>query len=147
MSSCPHFKHTIDPTTFPQSPCFHPFSVQLYTYVVIEYKTGNVTFNKCPLCSFLFEWDYNDSVSVKVDATTFIFVNSTVRSGGRAVERWTVNRGDGFSIPPTAVSKLRQLSSPHICLCLSEETLKAGDPFYLVFMLWGIKYPTQGVYV
>ena len=30
-----------------------------------------------------------------------------VRSGGRAVERLTVNRGDGGSIPPTAVLKLR----------------------------------------
>ena len=47
-------------------------------------------------------------------------------SGGRAVERRTVNRGDGGSIPPTAVSKLRQFCSPHICLCLSEKTLKAG---------------------
>ena len=36
------------------------------------------------------------------------------RSGGRAVERRTVNRGDGGSIPPTAVSKLRQFRSPHI---------------------------------
>ena len=31
-----------------------------------------------------------------------------VGSGGRAVERPTVNRGDGGSISPTAVSKLRQ---------------------------------------
>ena len=31
-----------------------------------------------------------------------------VGSGGRAVERRTVNQGDGGSIPPTAVSKLRQ---------------------------------------
>ena len=53
-------------------------------------------------------------------------------SAGRAVERRTVNRGDGGSIPPTAVSKLRQFRSPHICLCLSEETLKAGGSFYLV---------------
>ena len=45
-----------------------------------------------------------------------------VGSGGRAVERRTVNRGDGGSIPPTAVSKLRQFRSPHICLCFSEET-------------------------
>ena len=30
-----------------------------------------------------------------------------VGSGGRAVERRTVNRGDGGSIPPTAVSKLK----------------------------------------
>ena len=37
-----------------------------------------------------------------------------VRSGGRAVERRTVNRGDGGSIPPTAVSKPRQFRSPHI---------------------------------
>ena len=54
--------------------------------------------------------------------------------GGRAVEHRTVNRGDGGSIPPTAISKLRQFRSPHICLCLSEETLKAGGPFSLVSM-------------
>ena len=47
------------------------------------------------------------------------------------IEHQTVNRVDGGSIPPTAVSKLRQFHSPHICLCLSEETLKAGGPFYL----------------
>ena len=35
-------------------------------------------------------------------------------SGGRVVERRTVNRGDGGSIPPTAVSKLTQFCSPHI---------------------------------
>ena len=29
-----------------------------------------------------------------------------VGSGGRAVERWTVNQEDSGSIPPTAVSKL-----------------------------------------
>ena len=52
-----------------------------------------------------------------------------VGSGGRTVERRTVNRGDGGSIPPTAVSKLRQFHSPHISLCLSEETLKASGPF------------------
>ena len=38
----------------------------------------------------------------------------TVRSGGHAVERRTVNRGDVGSIPPTAISKLRQFRSPHI---------------------------------
>ena len=72
---------------------------------------------------------------------------SKVGSGGRAVERRTVNRGDGGSIPPTAVSKLRQFRSPQFCLCLSEETLKAGGPFYLVSMLGEVKYPTQGVNV
>ena len=68
-----------------------------------------------------------------------------VGSGGRAVERWTVNRGDGGSIPPTAISKLRQFRLPHICLCLSEETLKADGPFYLVSMPGEVKDPTQGV--
>ena len=61
------------------------------------------------------------------------------------VEWLTVNRGDGGSIPPTAISKLRQFHSPHICLCLSEETLKAGDPFYLVCMPGELKDPIQGV--
>ena len=46
-------------------------------------------------------------------------------SGGRAVERRTVNRGDGGSVSPNADSKLRQFRSPHICLCLSEEILKS----------------------
>ena len=51
------------------------------------------------------------------------------RSGGRAVECQTVNRGDGGSIPPTAILKLRQFRSSHICLCLLEETLTAGGYF------------------
>ena len=63
------------------------------------------------------------------------------------VERLTVNRGDGGSIPPTAVSKRMQFHSPHICLCLSEETLKAGGPFYLVSMPGEVKDPTQTVNV
>ena len=37
---------------------------------------------------------------------------TAVGSGGRAVERQTVNRGDGGSIPPTAISKLRQFLHP-----------------------------------
>ena len=59
----------------------------------------------------------------------------------------TVNRGDGGSIPPTPVLKLTQFRPPHICLSLSEETLKAGGPFYLVSMPGEVKYPTQGVNV
>ena len=58
-----------------------------------------------------------------------------------AVERRTVNQGDGGLIPPTAVLKLRQFRSPHICLCLLEETLKAGGPFYLVSMPGEVKNP------
>ena len=68
-------------------------------------------------------------------------------SGGRAVERRTVNRGDCDSIPPTAVLKLRLCRSPHICLCLLEETLKTGGPFYLVSMPGEVKDPTHGVNV
>ena len=68
-------------------------------------------------------------------------------SGGRVVESRTVNRGDGDSIPPTAVPKLRQFRLPHICLCLSEETVKTGGPFYLVSMPEEVKYSTQGANV
>ena len=70
-----------------------------------------------------------------------------VWSGGRVVERRTVNRGDGGSIPHTTVSKLRQFLSPHICLCLLEETLKAGGPFYLVSMPGEVIDHTQGINV
>ena len=70
-----------------------------------------------------------------------------VGSDGRVVERGTVNRGDGGLIPPTAISKLRQFRLPHICLCLSEETLKADGPFYLVSMPGEVKDPTQRVNV
>ena len=34
-----------------------------------------------------------------------------------------------------------------VSLCLSEETLKAGGPFYLVSMPGEVKDPTQGVNV
>ena len=57
-------------------------------------------------------------------------------SGGRVVECWTVNRGDGGSIPPTAVLKLGSFVHR---LCFSEETLKAGGPFYLVSMPGEVK--------
>ena len=68
-------------------------------------------------------------------------------SGGHVVECRIVNQRDGGSIPPAAISKLRQFHSPHICMCLTEETLKAGGPFYLVSMPGEVKDPTQGVNV
>ena len=49
-----------------------------------------------------------------------------------AIKHRTVNRGDCGSLLHAALSKLRQFRSPHIRLCLSEEILKAGGPFYLV---------------
>ena len=49
-----------------------------------------------------------------------------VGSSGRVVERRTVNQG--CSITRNAVSKLRQFRSPHICLCLSDQTLKPEVP-------------------
>ena len=61
-----------------------------------------------------------------------------VGSGGRAVKRRTVNRVEGGSIPPTAVSKLRQFLSPHIC----GRYTKIGGPFYLVSMPGEVKVPT-----
>ena len=69
-----------------------------------------------------------------------------VRSGGRAVERRTVNRGDGGSIPPTAVSKLGQFRSPCIAYVF-RKTLKPSGPFYLISMTGEVKDPTQGVNV
>ena len=45
-----------------------------------------------------------------------------VGSGGHVVERRTVNRGDGGSIPPAAVSKLSQFRSHHICLSFGGDT-------------------------
>ena len=72
---------------------------------------------------------------------------SVLGSGGRAIKCRTINRGDGGSIPPSAVLKLGQFRSLNIYLCLSEETLKAGGPFYLVSMPGEVKDPTQGVNV
>ena len=43
-------------------------------------------------------------------------------SGGRAVERRTVNRGDGGSIPPTAVSKLGNFFTPHLPVSFGRDT-------------------------
>ena len=57
------------------------------------------------------------------------------------------SRGRWFNHTYLHVSKLRQFRSPHICLCLSEETLKAGGPFYLVYMPREVKDPTEGVNV
>ena len=65
-------------------------------------------------------------------------------------ERWSHDRapdcqskGSG-SIPPAVISKFRQFHSPHICLCLSEETLKAGGPFYLVYVRGNKRSHTGG---
>ena len=85
-------------------------------------------------------------------AYTELFTFSPITQEGNIkaddVERWSRGREtdcqsrDGGSIPPVAISKLRQFRSPHICLCISEETLKAGDPFYLVSMPGEVKYIT-----
>ena len=45
----------------------------------------------------------------------------SVGTGGRAVTHRTVNRGEGSSIPPTAVSKLRQLRSENIMERMGDE--------------------------
>ena len=88
-------------------------------------------------------------ITARLQVTDFLFYVHQLcgggGGGGHAVEHWTVNRGDGGSIPPTAVSKLRQFRSLHICLCLSEEILKASGPFYLMSMPGEVKDPTQGV--
>ena len=56
-----------------------------------------------------------------------------VGNGGRTVERQIVNQGDGGLTPPTCCCfETLAIFLLHICLCLSEETLKAGGPFYMV---------------
>ena len=89
-------------------------------------------------------WTATKGQEARMEMTMLTWM-CVVGSGGRAVERRNVNRGDGGSMPPTAVSKLRQFRSPRLCLCLSEETLKAGGPFYLVAMPGEVKHPTEGV--
>ena len=72
------------------------------------------------------------------------FSQTRAGSGGRAVERRTANRGDGGSIPPTAVSKRNNFIHP-IFACVFLKTPKAGGPFYLVSMPGEEKDPIQGV--
>ena len=59
------------------------------------------------------------------------------------VDHQTVSRGDQYSKPSVALSKLGQFCSPNFA-CLSEETLKAVGPFYLVLKASKVKDPTQG---
>ena len=72
---------------------------------------------------------------------------------GDCGERWSrgrapdcQSRGRWFN-PTYRRFESYAISSPHICLCLSEETLKAGGPFCLVSMPGEVKDPTQGVNV
>ena len=51
------------------------------------------------------------------------------------------------SNPRRAASELWQFRSPHFWQCLSEETLKAVGPFYLVSISGEVKYPTHWVNV
>ena len=66
-------------------------------------------------------------------------------------ERWLCGRAPDCLLVQSHLPllKLIQFHSPHICLCLSEETLKAGGPFkfYLVSMPGEVKDPAQGVNV
>ena len=49
-------------------------------------------------------------------------LTQSVGSGGRAVERRTVNRGDGGSIPPTAISKHGNFVNPHLPVSFGRDT-------------------------
>ena len=66
-------------------------------------------------------------------------------SGGRAVERRTVNRVVQSHLPP--FRNLGNFVHPTFACIFSEETLKAGGPFYLVSMPGEVKDHTQGVNV
>ena len=58
------------------------------------------------------------------------------------LERATDNRVVAGSNPTKVVCKLGQFPLPPLCQCLSEETLKAVGPFYLVSMPGEVKDPT-----
>ena len=77
---------------------------------------------------------------------TELEVTIMLRRGAVAhrLERATDNRVVTGSNPTEAVWKLANSFTPH-SQCLSEETLKAVGPFYLVSMPGEVKYPTQGV--
>ena len=67
---------------------------------------------------------------------------SLVGSSGRTVERRTVKERGRWFNPTYRRFETKAIS---FCLCLSEETLKAGGPFYLVSMPGEVKDPTQEV--
>ena len=60
--------------------------------------------------------------------------------------RLSVKGAYGGSLPPVAF-RTWTISVTSRCLCLSEETLKAGGPFYLMSMPGEVKDPTQEVNV
>ena len=60
------------------------------------------------------------------------------------LERATDNR-EVTCLNPT--EETLAISFTPLCQCLSEETLKAVGPFYLVSMTGEVKDPTQGVNV
>ena len=57
------------------------------------------------------------------------------------LERATDNRVVAGSNPAEAFLITLAISFTTLCQCLSEETLKAVGPFYLVSMLGEVKYP------
>ena len=82
----------------------------------------------------------------KIIRTTFnmrvanMILRKLVSYGGLG-ERWSRGRA------PDERTVVQTHLPPHICLCLSEETLKADGPFCLVSMPGEVKDPTQGVNV
>ena len=74
-------------------------------------------------------------------------MQNKVGRGGRVVEHRTFGRGDrGSKATCCRFKTWANLFTP-LCSCLSEETLKAVGPFYLVSMPGEVKDPTQGVNV
>ena len=70
--------------------------------------------------------------------------------GGGAVAEWvTVSTGDrtvdGSSTTSIKKNSLRNIGIPFtlLCQCLSDETIKAVGPFYLVSMPGEVKDPTS----
>ena len=62
-------------------------------------------------------------------------------AGGRCVTSWAGN------MTLLGVKNLALYVRECVSLCLSDETIKAVGPFYLVSMPGEVKHPTQGVNV
>ena len=74
------------------------------------------TLIKMSLKSILFgNWEIFNNIQYTQKYFNATQTATELGSGGRAVERRTVQHGDGDSIPSATVSKLRQFRSPHIC--------------------------------
>ena len=117
------------------------FSIQLYPLA-----TGNRVVNPAKTEMTAFEDHIASTFRITMHSTVTLYLG--VRRGARwpsGLGRWLV-QATGLSLPgsnPTAENFASEIPFTPLCQCLSEETLKAVGPFYLVSMPWEVKDPTS----